>query len=140
MHVVKLSALPALRVNCDVALARRLHSCTLIHLDTINGGTYHIFLSVIENSSYLPSLDVIGKATSDYRGWHKWGPPGSPADAPEPHLRPLPHLLFSCFWVEMNVTMQAGRIGKVLSDVSSALKRDDDILFDGAWRLGFLSP
>ena len=36
--------------------------------------------------------------------------------------------------------MQAGRIGKVLSDVSSALKRDDDILFDGAWRLGFLSP
>ena len=84
MQVVKLSALPALRVNCNVALARRLHSCTLIHLDTLNGGTYHMFLSVIENSSYSPSLDLIGKATCDYRGWHKWGLPGSPADAPEP--------------------------------------------------------
>ena len=40
----------------------------------------------------------------------------------------------------MNVTMQAGRVGEVLWDVSSALKRDDDILSQEVWSLGFLTP
>ena len=87
MQVVKLSALPALCVDCNVAFARRLHSYTPVNLDMINGGNYHMFPSVIGGSSYLPSLDLIGKAPSDYRSWHKWGSPGSPADAPEPLVR-----------------------------------------------------
>ena len=36
--------------------------------------------------------------------------------------------------------MQAGRVGEVLRDVSSALKHDDGVLLHGAKRLGFLSP
>ena len=42
-----------------------------------------MFPSVNEKSSYSTSLDLIGKGACDYRGWQKWGPPGSPADAPE---------------------------------------------------------
>ena len=34
-----------------VALAMRPHSCTPINLDMISGGDYHMFPSVIENSS-----------------------------------------------------------------------------------------
>ena len=49
-------------------------------------------------------------------------------------------IFFLCFWVEMNVTMQAGLFGEVLWDVSLALKRDDGVLLNEARRLGFLSP
>ena len=112
----------------------------------ISGGNYHLFPSFIENSAYLPSLNLIGKVACEYRGWHKWGPLGSPADAPEPFhpticaAGSLSLIFFLCFWVEINVTMQAGRFGEVLWDVSSALKRDDGVLSQEAWRLGFLSP
>lgn len=53
---------------CRVALARRPHSCTLINLEMISGGKYHMILSVIENSSYLPSLDLTGKKACGSRG------------------------------------------------------------------------
>ena len=36
--------------------------------------------------------------------------------------------------------MQAGRIGEVLWDVSSTLKRDDGVLLHRAWMLSFLTP
>ena len=49
-------------------------------------------------------------------------------------------IFFLSFWVEMNVTMRAGRFADVLWDVSSALKRDDGVLLQEAWRLGFLGP
>ena len=111
----------------------------------ISGGNYHIISSFIENSSYFPSLDLIGKEACDYRGWHKWGPLGSPADAPEP-LHPTIHvagnlslIFFLCFWVEMNVTMQADQFGEVFWDVPFALKRDDGVLLHEVWRLGFLT-
>ena len=150
MQVVRLSALPMLYmcmyVYVCVCKARRPHSCTLNNLDMISGGNYYMIPSVIEKSSYLPSRDVIGKEACDYRGWRKWGPPGSPADGPEPLHPTIPAagnpslIFFLCFLVEMIVTMQAVRVGKVLWDVSSALKRNDGVLLHGVLELRLLEP
>ena len=134
----------AVCVRAYVVLARRPHSCTPINLDMISGGDYHMIPSVIESSSYLTRLDLIGKETCDSTsGAH------SEALLTHPNLyirRIVPQeispslIFFLCSWVEMNVTMQAGRVEEVIWDVSSALKRDDGILSQEAWRLGFLTP
>ena len=74
------------------------------------------------------------------------GPARKPCDAPEP-LHPTVHvagnlslIFFLCFWVEMNVTMQAGQFGEVFWDVSLALKRDDGVLLHEALEVRLLNP